>query len=418
MSVTDLRNAFSTFPHQIWVLSEFGKPIFSSCGSESDLAATFAVIQVLVRTFESWKDTLLCIQMKGLHIQFSYRSPLILCVVSKAPANLSLQLDMIYNQVISILSKSVLKKTFVEKGDNFDLRRWLSDLDKRVDVCLNSFVEDPVVYLTGFRILPLNPSDREFLVSTMGSCIVEATDSVAFAVLIAHRQLVSMVRMKRLDLKASDFNILANLVECHSSLRDGETWVPICLPHFNQNACWAFISYLWEDNGPCLIMLSTDKNSFFTLRDVKLKILDKLDVYKRKNELKTSISIPEQMLRTQRPNPELWHFMYKNILSSQVCCSSPAKPFIALDEQKELYKGYFEVTDAMRKSKIGRILFVQKDEYTIFAWITGSFELYAAFSPLVSQVSVMETAERLLRILRKEEKRVFFNINPGVLNGP
>lgn len=57
---------------------------------------------------------------------------------------------------------------------------------------------------------------------------------MVFALLIAHRQLVAMVRMKKVNLTASDFNILANLVECHESLRNADTWVPICLPYFNK----------------------------------------------------------------------------------------------------------------------------------------------------------------------------------------
>lgn len=186
--------------------------------------------------------------MDDLYIQFSYRSPLILCIVSKESSNLAWHLDVIYNQIVSILSKYTLTRIYSDRGYNFDLRRWLNGFDKRVDVCLKSFVEDPVVYLSGFRILPLNYSDREFIVNTMASCIKSVTSTVrwiwlsrisnnvqvAFAVLIAHRQLIALVRMPKLNLTSPDFNILANLVECHSSLQDVETWVPICLPHFDK----------------------------------------------------------------------------------------------------------------------------------------------------------------------------------------
>lgn len=54
--------------------------------------------------------------------------------------------------------------------------------------------------------------------------------------------------------------------------------------------------------------------------------------------------------------------------------------------------------------------------FYLFFQITGNFELFAAFSPLATHSTVMETAEKLLRLLRKDEKRVFFNINPGLLN--
>lgn len=105
--------------------------------------------------------------MDDLYIQFSYRSPLILCVVSRDSSNLAWQLDVIYNQIVSMLSRHTLKRIYSERGYNFDLRKWLDGFDKRVDICLRSFVEDPVVYLSGFRILPLTYSDREFMVDNL-----------------------------------------------------------------------------------------------------------------------------------------------------------------------------------------------------------------------------------------------------------
>lgn len=46
---------------------------------------------------------------------------------------------------------------------------------------------------------------------------------------------------------------------------------------------------------------------------------------------------------------------------------------------------------------------------------TSSFELYCTFSPLVTQSTAIKTAEHILRILRDNEKRVFFNVSPGLL---
>ncbi|KAI6239349.1 SAND family protein [Aphelenchoides fujianensis] len=366
---TEVSASLAAAAHQIWILSEFGKPIF---GSGSTPCHT--------------------IQMDRLYVHFSYRSPIILCIVAAEPSNLKWHLDVIYNQVLSILSKFQLKKIYVDRGDNFDLRRWLGDIDKRVDVCLKSFELDPVVYLAGFRILPMNETDREFL--------------VAFAVLIAHRQLIALVRMKRLNLTSSDFNILANVVECYESLRDVETWVPLCLPHFNKTSfLYAHISYLWETGGPCLIMLSSSRDAFHDLKDIRENIADAIGRYKRVLRLKAAVL-----------SVELFHFMYKNILSQQVCCSSPQRPFITPAEQSHLYKGYFKLMDLVRKSKNVEFFFQTQDDYALFAWITGSFELYCTFNPLISEAVAMETAERLLKLLRKEEKRVFFNLSPALLN--
>ncbi|KAI6233399.1 Vacuolar fusion protein MON1-like protein [Aphelenchoides fujianensis] len=326
---TEVSASLAAAAHQIWILSEFGKPIFGSVGNESELAAVFALMAVLVRTYEQWDDTLHTIQMDRLYVHFSYRSPIILCIVAAEPSNLKWHLEVIYNQVLSILSKFQLKKIYVDRGDNFDLRRWLGDIDKRVDVCLKSFELDPVVYLAGFRILPMNETDREFLVSTMAACINARTSTVAFAVLIAHRQLIALVRMKRLNLTSSDFNILANVVECYESLRDVETWVPLCLPHFNKTSfLYAHISYLWETGGPCLIMLSSSRDAFHDLKDIRENIADAIGRYKRVLRLKAAVSQPDF-----------------------VCCSSPQRPFITPAEQSHLYKGYFKLMDLVRKSK-------------------------------------------------------------------
>lgn len=130
-----------------------------------------------------------------------------------------------------------------------------------------------------------------------------------FAVLVAHRQLVALVRMKRLNLGASDFNMIVNMIECHSSLRDGETWVPICLPQFDQKFAFtvfyfynlivyssflhAHISYLWEGSGPCLILLSVSKDAFFQLAKVRMKIEENMASYKKYARLKEALSHPD-----------------------------------------------------------------------------------------------------------------------------
>jgi len=403
----------------VWILSEFGKPIFSSTGQADELCTTFALIQVLVRRYESWEDSLLSIQMPpDVYIQFSHRSPLILCIVSRHPYNLAHQLDIVYNQVISVLTKWMLKEIYVKMGDNFDLRRYWGDLDKRVDACVKGFNEDPVVFLSGFRVLPLNPNDREFIVSTMASAINELSpENVVFGILVVHRQLVAMVRMKRIQMMPSDFNdIVVNTIECHSSLREGENCVPICLPIFNQNSfLYAYISYLWEGTGPCLLLMSTKQDAFFALRSVRTRIEESMIRYKR-CQLRVALSHPEPFSLKQVGSNELWHFMYKNTVSMQVCCSSPQIPYIANEELLSLYKGYFKLTSMLRKAKNVKMFFLTLDRYSLFSWLTSNFELHCTFSPLVTQSYAMNTAEKMLRLFRNEEKRVFFSI-PSVLNG-
>jgi len=402
----------------VWILSEFGKPIFSSCGREDELCGVFALIQVFVKRYEAWKDTLVSIQAPPhFFVQFSHRAPLILCIVSRHPYNLRLQLDIVHNQVVSILSKTAIKGIYEKYGDNFDLRRYLDGIHKRVDACIKGFNEDPVVFLSGFRVLPLNPADREFLCSTMASIITEHSRDVVFGILVVHRQLVAIARMRKVVLSPSDFNdIIVNMIECHSGqqLREGETWVPICLPQFNQNSfLYAHISYLWEGAGPCLLLLSVSRDSFDALREVRKKIEEAM--LKRYAQLKASLSHPEPFSFRQVNTNDLRHFIYRNTLTSQVCCSTPQIPYINHSEVLSLYEGYFKLSNMLRRGKNVKMLFLAMENFSLFSWITASFELHCTFSPLVSQASAMSTAERMLRVLRKEEKRVFFDTSSGLL---
>ncbi|KAH7729578.1 SAND family protein [Aphelenchoides avenae] len=412
---------------QIWILSEFGKPIFSSSGREEDFCDTFALVQTLIKRYEAWEDNLLTLQTSNVYVHFSYKRPLIMCIVSRSPSNLSIELDLIHNQVLALLTKSILKGIYAKMGDNFDLRRWLDGIHKRVHACVKVFNEDPVVFLSGFRILPLNPLDRDFVISTMASAINEISPKIVpFGMLIVHRQLVALVRMKHLDLSSSDFNIVVNMIECHDSLRTGETWVPICLPHFDsKHFLYAYIYYLWEGSGPCLILLSIDKESFPKLSEVRVRIEENLSAYKRYPQLKTSISCPDAFTLQEVNCAELYHFMHKNVLSSQVCCASPKKPYITHDELRTLYEGYFKLSDMMRvKTGLAtsscriKIFFMVNEQFSLYSWITGNFELHCTFSPLVTPAVAVDTADKMLRHLRKEEKKLFLAASaPAVLYG-
>lgn len=74
--------------------------------------------------------------------------------------------------------------------------------------------------------------------------------------------------------------------------------------------------------------------------------------------------------------------MYKNVENSQVCCSSPQKPYIAYDELISLYHhGYFKLTDMLRRTKVNggsgsggrknvKMLFISDETSTLFAWVS------------------------------------------------
>jgi len=127
--------------------------------------------------------------------------------------------------------------------------------------------------------------------------------------------------------------------------------------------------------------------------------------------------MPEPFVSQQITQIQLWHFMYKNVISAQVFFASSQKPFISDAELNILYSGYFNLAEYIRKRKKIKSLFYTMERYTLYTWITPNFELYCTFNPLTSHSTVVETADRLLKFLRKEEKRFFLLTSPGLLLG-
>ncbi|VDK51334.1 unnamed protein product [Cylicostephanus goldi] len=79
-STESVLDRLSKFPYQVFVLSEYGRPIFVSCGQEDQLCSLFALIGVFVSRVKVWGDRLLQFSSGDVHVQFCQRSSLILCI--------------------------------------------------------------------------------------------------------------------------------------------------------------------------------------------------------------------------------------------------------------------------------------------------------------------------------------------------
>jgi hypothetical protein len=122
--------------------------------------------------------------------------------------------------------------------------------------------------------------------------------------------------------------------------------------------------------------------------------------YKRYGQLKNSLTQPDPFFIKQMACNELWHFMYKNVQLSQICCSSPEKPYITVEELEYIFRGYFKFSDmARRVNNRVKMFFYQLETFSLFSWVTESFELHCIFSPFVTKKTAWMTAENMLKIL-------------------
>ncbi|PIO59495.1 hypothetical protein TELCIR_19041, partial [Teladorsagia circumcincta] len=66
-----------------------------------------------------------------------------------------------------------------------------------MDSSVSAWRTDISLLQSAIRVLPMQPSDRDYLSSTMVSCLTAAKlDGVLFGLMIAHRQVAAMVKKK------------------------------------------------------------------------------------------------------------------------------------------------------------------------------------------------------------------------------
>lgn len=399
----------------VFVLSAAGKPIYSRHGSEDKLVTIFGVMQALVSFVQAGQDTIRAIHAGNSHFVFLVKGPIILVSVSRSHESvpqLVLQLTYVYYQIVSVLTSAQLTRIF-EQRRNYDLRRLLAGAERLIDHLLVWTETEPAFLLGAIQCLPLSASARDAVTQT----IIQACGKIknlVFAILLGRGQLITLVRMKKYFLHPADLHLLFNLVSSSESFKAAESWTPICLPKFDSSGfLHGHVSYLSEDCQACLLLLTVERDVFFTLSEAKQKIVEKL---RRGGHLE---SINESMLRSghmtasQVGVPELRHFLYKCRSTAQFFRPALEAPYETPEEAIRLLGLYQTLHNRIHAaSRPLKLLHQQLHTETMLGWVTTGFELYVTFEPLVTKPNAINAVNKLLRWIKKEEDRLF------ILNAP
>lgn len=407
-SVEDVNNPqWTLHKKHVFAFSEAGKPIYSRYGNEDKLATLMGVMQALVSFVQDGKNTIRCIMAGNHKFVFLVRGHVILVAVAYTPESVTqlvLQLSYVYNQILSVLTYTQLAR-IMEQRRNYDLRRLLAGTEKFIDNLLNLMDHEPSFLLGSVRCLPLSSSVRE----TIGQSMLQArVKDLVFAILVAKNQLITLIRPKRYSLHPSDLHLIFNLVSASTSFQTAESWTPICLPRFdNSGYLYAHISYL-DDNCPaCLLLLSTDRDAFFELAETRLKTVERLKRYRCLEAINEAVA-KKSYSTDQVGIPELYHFIYKSKSTAQYTSPELEAPYVEPEEQERLFGLYLYLHHRIHSpARPLKILCHVGIREMLLGWVTSGFELYAAFSPLVTKPDAIVAINKLLRWIKREEDRLF-----------
>ncbi|KAJ6715762.1 SAND PROTEIN-RELATED [Salix koriyanagi] len=423
-----------------FILSHSGKPIYSRYGDEHKLAGFSATLQAIISFVENGGDRVKLVRAGKHQVVFLVKGPIYLVCIScteEPYESLRGQLELIYGQMILILTKSV-NRCF-EKNPKFDMTPLLGGTDVVFSSLIHSFSWNPATFLHAYTCLPLAYGTRQ----AAGAILHDVADSgVLFAILMCKHKVVSLVGAQKASLHPDDMLLLSNFIMSSESFRTSESFSPICLPRYNPMAfLYAYVHYL--DVDTYLMLLTTSSDAFYHLKDCRIRIEMVLLKSNVLSEVQRSMldgemhveDLPGDPLSRfgsashlgehQEPTDSpgrfrepfagiggpagLWHFIYRSIYLEQYVSSEFSAPINSPHQQKRLYRAYQKIYASMHDNGNGphKTQFRRDENYVLLCWVTPDFELYAAFDPLADKGLAIKTCNRVCQWVKDVENEIF-----------
>ncbi|KAI4368773.1 hypothetical protein MLD38_017288 [Melastoma candidum] len=426
-----------------FILSNSGKPIYSRYGDEHKLAGFSATLQAIISFVENGGDRVKSVRAGKHQVVFLVKGPIYLVCIScteEPYESLRVQLELIYGQMILILTKSI-NRCF-EKNPKFDMTPLLGGTDVVFSSLIHSFSWNPATFLHAYTCLPLAYATRQ----AAGAVLQDIADSgVLFAILMCKHKVVSLVGAQKASLHPDDMSLLSNFVMSSESFRTSESFSPICLPRYNPMAfLYAYVHYL--DVETYLMLLTTSSDAFYHLKDCRLRVemvllksnvlseiqrslldggmhvedlpidpvprsmsfLSQLSYQRIATPTESQESLREAYTGTGGP-AGLWHFIYRSIYLDQYVASEFSPPINTPQQQKRLYRAYQNIYASMHDKGVGphKTQFRRDENYVLLCWVTQDFELYAAFDPLADKALAIKTCNRVCQWVKDVENEIF-----------
>ncbi|KAE8700835.1 double-stranded RNA-binding protein 2-like [Hibiscus syriacus] len=423
-----------------FILSNSGKPIYSRYGDEHKLAGFSATLQAIISYVENGGDRVKLVKAGKHQVVFLVKGPIYLVCISCTEEpfeSLKGQLELIYGQLILILTKSI-NRCF-EKNPKFDMTPLLGGTDAVFSSLIHLFSWNPSTFLHAYTCLPLAYATRQ----AAGAILQDVADSgVLFAILMCKHKVISLVGAQKASLHPDDMLLLSNFVLSSESFRTSESFSPICLPRYNPMAfLYAYVHFL--DVNTYVMLLTTSSDAFYHLKECRIRIETVLLKSNVLSEVQRSMidggmrveDLPVDPLSRSGPSPHLgkqslasdsperprepciglggpaglWHFIYRSIYLDQYVSSEFSPPFNSLRQQKRLYRAYQRLYASMHDKGIGphKTQFRRDANYVLLCWVTPDFEFYAAFDPLADKALAIKTCNRVCEWVKDVENEIF-----------
>ena len=224
-----LDNFFKKNRH-FFIMTDGGKPVYSRYGDEIENSTIFATISAIITKFtifnstEDKKEEINVISNSKNKIVFLKKGALIFIVLSKKNDNISLlhsQLEYVFLQLMSILTNNFYQR--LEDNPSRCLTA-MSDTEVLFENMIKYTSHTFASLFNSFQVL--NCEFREIL----NKICEDNLGKGRICMLLTINEIISLAHHPDIKICPGDIVLIQNLISSSESLRETETWVPICLP--------------------------------------------------------------------------------------------------------------------------------------------------------------------------------------------
>ena len=465
------------------ILSSAGKPIWSRHGDLSLVNSYMGIIQTIISFYEGAKNPLQGFTAGNTRFVIVTEGPLYLVAISRlgeSDTQLREQLRALYMQILSTLTLPTLTNIFAHRPST-DLRKPLQGTETLLASLADSFTKgSPSAMLGALECLRLRKSQRATITSTF---LKQRNDKLLYGLIVAGGRLVSVIRPRKHSLHPSDLQLIFNMLFESGGIKSGggENWIPLCLPAFNNRGyLYMYVSFFDEEGhgeaapkakaqqhrstpatpastassrssttssttagasedatssasasssheGIAIILISTDKEGFFELREMREKVAHNMTKNGSLALIRNAAAAgrPQVADIVRRPGTavQISHFLYKSRANVQFAMSAedlpadvrgPRESRSSREARRRLMTLYHQLHASVHARHAHlKILHCVGEDATSLAWVTPVFEFYCVAGPNASRAVVTQDANRIIQWAKREEERLFI-IGGGV----
>ena len=215
-----------------FIMTEGGTPIYSRYGDEiknCSLLATFSAIITKFTIFnneQNSQEKLNYICNENSIIAFLKKGKIVFIALSNKTDSISFlysQLELLYHQLLSIVTSE--RMPILEEKPS-SCGRILSGINESLEQIIEYSNNTMVSLLSSYQVLPIenrrriNKLCQDYIGNALICCLI-SPDA---------KEIIALSKSNLINLTFTDMVLIQCLIMSSDSLRNGESWVPICLP--------------------------------------------------------------------------------------------------------------------------------------------------------------------------------------------